>query len=180
MSKRVKGLIVDELRSRYAELDSAVWVEFVGCDGNTNNEFRRELREKELRLEIVKNALFRRAVVDGPLATLGDSLDGPAAIVTGGESAIDAAKVIDEWLSKIGGMKLRGAVLEGEYLDESRVAGLAKMPTKRDMQARIAGIIRAPGANLAAAALAGGGNIAACIKTIIGKLEDGEEIRKSA
>ena len=176
MSRLVKDMITDELRSRYSALDNALWLEIVGVDGDTTNEFRGALRGKQMRVEIVKNSLFRRAVADGPLKPLADALSGPAAIVTGGESLIDVAKLVDEWLSKSKGIKLRGAVLEGEWLDESRVGSLAKMPSKRDLQAKVAAIVLSPGANLAATVLAGGGNIAGCLKTMVEKLEKGEEI----
>ena len=68
-------------------------------------------------------------------------------------------------------------MLEGEWLDEARVAGLSKMPTKRDLQARVAAIILSPGGNVAGAINAGGGNIAGAIKAMIEKIEDGEEIK---
>ena len=171
MSKFVKDLITKELRSRYSQTDNAIWVEMIGIDGITTNQFRRELREKNLRLEVVRNALLRRAVGDGPLSRLADKLDGPAALITGGDSAVEAAKFLDQWLPRLKGMRLRGALLEGEFLDEAAVAGLSKMPTKRDMQARLAGCIRSPGANLASAMLAGGRNIAGCLKSLIEKLE---------
>ncbi|NLG42737.1 MAG: 50S ribosomal protein L10 [Phycisphaerae bacterium] len=171
MSKFVKDLITKELRSRYGETDNAIWVEMIGIDGITTNQFRRELREKNLRLEVVRTALLRRAVGDGPLSRLADKLDGPAALITGGDSAVEAAKFLDQWLPRLKGMRLRGALLEGEFLDEAAVAGLSKMPTKRDMQARLAGYIRSPGANLASAMLAGGRNIAGCLKSLIEKLE---------
>lgn len=171
MSKFVKDLITKELRSRYSQTDNAIWVEMIGIDGITTNQFRRELREKKLRLEVVRNALLRRAVGDGPLSRLADKLDGPAALITGGDSAVEAAKFLDQWLPRLKGMRLRGALLEGEFLDEAAVAGLSKMPTKRDMQARLAGCIRSPGANLASAMLAGGRNIAGCLKSLIEKLE---------
>lgn len=174
MSKMVKDLITKELRSRYSKLDSAIWVEMIGIDGITTNQFRRELREKRLRLEVVRNALFRRAVLDGPLSRLADKLDGPAALITGGDSAVDAAKFIEQWLPRLKGMRLRGALLEGEYLDETAVVGLSKMPTKRDMQARLAGIIRSPGAMLSSAILSGGRNIAGCLKALTEKLEKAE------
>jgi large subunit ribosomal protein L10 len=171
MSKFVKDLITKELRSRYSQTDNAIWVEMIGIDGITTNQFRRELREKKLRLEVVRTALLRRAVGDGPLSRLADKLDGPAALITGGDSAVEAAKFLDQWLPRLKGMRLRGALLEGEFLDEAAVAGLSKMPTKRDMQARLAGCIRSPGANLASAMLAGGRNIAGCLKSLIEKLE---------
>ncbi len=182
MSKLVKEMVTEQLRTRYADVESAVWVEVVGVDGNTTNAMRRDLNEKSMRIEVIKNSLLRRAVGEGPLAPLAAAMCGPAALVTGGESAIDAAKAIEEWIGKLQDkVRLRGALLEGEYLDESRVAGLAKMPTKRDLQAKVVGCFLSPGSNLAGAMLAGGGNIAGCLKAMIEKLEDGETIeRKSA
>jgi len=181
MSKLVKNMITEELRSRYGEVDSALWLEIVGVDGVTTNEFRRELHGKEMRLEVVKNSLFRNAVGDGPLKPLAEALTGPAAIITGGESLIDVGKLVEEWLPKAAkgkGIKMRGAVLDGEWLDEKMVAGLAKMETKQDLQAKIAMIVLSPGGNIASAINSGGGNIAGAIEALIEKLEKGEEIPK--
>jgi large subunit ribosomal protein L10 len=129
MSKPVKELVTKELRSRFAELDSALWVELIGADGITTNEFRRDLRSHNIRLELVKNSLFRRACGDGRLAPLAKVLAGPAALVTGGDSLIEVAKVIEGWLPKIKSLRLRGAMFEGEFFDEQRVAALSKMPS---------------------------------------------------
>lgn len=176
MSKYVKDMISSELQSRYSGLDSALWVELVGADGITTNLFRRELRGKKMRIEMVKNSLFRRAVDAKPLERLGKSIEGPAALVTGGDSLVEVAKVIEQWLPRMKGMKLRGALIEGEYLDERAVQGLAKMPTKRDMQGRVASAILSPGAKIAGAVRAPGANIAGCLKALMAKLEMGEAV----
>jgi large subunit ribosomal protein L10 len=174
MSKLVKNLITENLADRYGTLDSALWVELVGVDGITTNAFRRDLHGRRIRLEIVKTSLFRRAVQQRPLGVLADKVRGPVALVTGGDSLVEVAKAIEEWMPKLSGLKLRGAVLEGQFLDEKAAAGLSRMPTRRDMQARLAAVIRAPGANLAAAILSGGGRIAGCVKGLIEKLEKDE------
>jgi large subunit ribosomal protein L10 len=174
MSKLVKNLITEDLVRRYGNLDSALWVELVGVDGIKTNEFRRQLRARNITLEIVKTALFRRAVEGRPLNGLAKKLGGPAALVTGGDSLIDAAKTIEEWMPKLGGLKLRGASLEGQFLDEKTAAGLSKMPNKRDLLARVAMIIRSPGANLAAAIQSGGARIGGCVKALMEKLEKAE------
>lgn len=182
MSKPVKEMITQELAGRYGQQSNAVWVELVGVDGITTNAFRRDLRARQMRLEVIKTSLFRRACADGPLAPLASALSGPAALVTGGESAIEIAKFLDEWVPKFpkDSFRLRGAMLEGELLDERRAQGLSKMAGKADLQARIVSIVLSPGANVVAAALSGGRNVAGCLKTLIEKLEQGEEIRKSA
>ncbi len=174
MSKYVKDLLTKELRDRYNTLDSALWIDMTGAGGVVTNQFRAELHSKNMRAEIVRNALFKRACGDGPLAELADAMTGPCMLVTGGDSLIDVAKIVDEWAPKIPSLSMRGALLEGEYLDQDRVAGLSKMPSKADLQATIAGIVLAPGGNLAAAVLSGGSNIAGCVKSLIEKLEKGE------
>lgn len=171
MSKPVKDMIARELRSRYGHLDSVLWIELVGADGPTTNQLRGELRRKNMRLEVVKNSLLRRALGDTALAPLARAVDGPTALVSGGPSLPEVARTIEEWLPRIKGLRLRGAVLEGEWIDEKRVGQLSSMPTRRDLQARVASCARAPGANLAAAILSGGGRIAACLKALIEKAE---------
>jgi large subunit ribosomal protein L10 len=175
MSKPVKEMIAHDLASRYADASNAVWIELVGVDGITTNAFRRDLRAKDMHLEVVKTALLKQACAAGPLAKLAAALSGPVALVTGGESAVTVAKVLDEWLPKLPkNLRVRGAVLDGEYLDESRCKDLSRMPTKADLQARIAQIILTPGGNIVAAALAGGQNIGGILKALIEKLEKAE------
>lgn len=171
MSKPVKNLMTKELQGRYAGLDSAVWVDVVGIDGLSTNELRRSLHARKMRLEVVKTALFRRAVAGTPMARLGDAVSGPVGLITGGDSPIEVAKLLEEWAPKLKTLKLRGALLEGEYISEAQVGQLSKMPTKRDMQGRVASCARAPGANLAGAIKSGGGKVAGCLKALIEKLE---------
>jgi len=105
MSKFVKDLITKELRSRYSQTDNAIWVEMIGIDGITTNQFRRELREKKLRLEVVRNALLRRAVGDGHGEIHPALLDLVDQLVAAG---LDGAGLL-------GGLGIRVAA-EGDYL----------------------------------------------------------------
>lgn len=173
MSKVVKSLIAKELTGRYASATDAVWVEMLGIDGLMTNEFRRSLRSKNMRLEVVKTSLFRRALKDRPIAKLADLMKGPSALVTGEVSAVEVAKHLEEWAPKFpkDSFRLRAALLEGELIAESQVADLSKMPTRRDLQARVAGMLMSPGGRVAASILSGGSGIAGCIKALIDKLE---------
>lgn len=177
MSKLVKELITKELTARYGTTTDAVWIEMLGVGGVQTNEFRRSLRSKQMRLEIVKTALLRRACASGPMAKLADQLTGPAALVTGGSSAIDVAKLLDEWAPKFpkkSVFRMRAALLEGELIDESQVKDLSKMPSRRDLQGRVASMLLSPGGKLVSALLSPGGNIAGCVKALIEKLEKAE------
>lgn len=180
MSKLVKELITRELAQRYGGQRNAVWVELRGLDGITTNEFRRDLRAHQMRLEVVKTALLRRACAEGPFAALARQVQGPVALVTGGESAIDVARRLEEWRPKLPDkLRLRGALLEGEFLDEDQVQHLARMPGRRELQGRLAVAVLAPGGRIAGALVAPGGSLAGCLKTLIDRLEKGEPLAKA-
>ena len=96
MSKFVKALVTEELRSRYADVTSACVVDLTGLDVAAQEKLRRTLRAKTARLEVLKNSLARRAFAGGPLDSLGKALDGPCALVTSRESLIEVARLLIE------------------------------------------------------------------------------------
>lgn len=180
MSKPVKEMIARDLASRYASETNAVWIELVGVDGITTNEFRRDLRARHMAMEVVKTALLKRACAQGPMAKLTAAMSGPVALLTGGDSAVAIGKMLAEWSPKFPkNLRVRGAVLDGEYLDEAQVKDLANMPTRGDLQARVVQIILTPGGNVVASALAAGRNVAGILKALVEKLEKSEPVAAS-
>jgi ribosomal protein L10 len=93
-------------------------------------------------------------------------LVGPNALVTGGDSIVDAAKAVAEWGKKTGLLKIRGGVVEGEALKADAAAALATMPGRRELHQEVAGLALAPGGRIAAALNGPGGVIAGCVKAI--------------
>ena len=171
MSKRVKDLVTEELRSRYEGVDSVLLVDPTGIDANTNNAMRGDLRSKSVRLEVIKNSLARRAFAGGALEPLASLLEGPNALVTGGDSIVDAAKVVADWGKKIGLLNIRGAVVEGEVLGAGEASELAKMPGRRELHQQVVGLALSPGARVAAALTGAGAVIAGCVEAMIDKAE---------
>ncbi|MEW6250503.1 MAG: 50S ribosomal protein L10 [Planctomycetota bacterium] len=181
MSKPIKQMITANLAERYAAADNAVWVELLGVDGVTTNEFRRALRGRHMHLEVVKTSLFKRACNGRPMARLADRVKGPVALVTGGESAVDIGKLLDEWFGKLAkNLRVRGALLEGEYLDEQQCKTLSSLPTRVDLQARVVSIVLTPGSRVIGAALGPGRRIAGILKSLIEKLEKAEPAAPTA
>ncbi len=59
MSKQVKNLITNEIASRIKDLDAVGVINPRGINAIKNNLIRRRLREKGLRMTVVKNTLAR-------------------------------------------------------------------------------------------------------------------------
>jgi len=174
MSKPLKNLITQELKTRYDGLDSLLIVNPIGIEANDTVELRRGLREKNIRMEVVKNSMLKRALIGTTLEVVSEILEGPCAIVSGGDSIVDAAREIVEWSKKFPTLEFRGAVVEGQLLDTQAAKELAKMPTRPELMGQVVQLAQSPGARLAGALISPAAKIAGCIKTLQEKLEQAE------
>jgi large subunit ribosomal protein L10 len=173
MSKYVKGLLQGELENRFSDVSDFLVVETKGVGGNDNNEMRGALREKGIRLSVVKNSMMRRASTAMDMADAVDLfLAGPCTVAFGGDSVVDVAKEIADWAKKLDAVEIRGAFVDGKAVDASDAKSLAKMKSRAELQGDIVMLANSPGSNLAGALAGPGGVIAGCIESLIEKLEE--------
>jgi large subunit ribosomal protein L10 len=167
MSKQVKDLITKELTTRLKELEGVAVINPRGIDGNKNHGIRRRLREKGMRMTVVKNNLARRAVEGGKLQGFDKLLDGPSAVIYGEASAAQIARQLMEEKKKDDTLELRGVFFDGEtYIGEKGVEQVSKLPTREEAIANVLAAILGPGRKLAAAIKGPGGKLGAILKTI--------------
>lgn len=173
MSKYVKELLQAELEQTIAgdEIRDFMVVRVKGVGGVDNNVMRGALKEKGIRLLVVRNALFRRALRKHEMDGAAPLFNGPTAIVYGGDSVVDVAKEMMDWAKKLAPVEITGAFLDGVVLDAAGAADLSKMPTRRELQGRISSCVTSPGAGVAGAVMGPAGAIAGCLKSIIEKAE---------
>jgi len=165
MSKFVKGLLTEEIRQAFDGVSSACVVELTGLNVKQQEKLRKDLRAKSARVRIVKNSIARRAFEGGPLAPLGQSLEGPCALVTTQQSVVDVAKMLMEAAKEFKKLKLKKAIFEGDA-SLLTIEQLAKMKGKRELLGEVAMLIVSPGRAIAGCLRAPQGKLAGCIKTL--------------
>src|SRR5688572_31210404 len=95
MSKKVKSLLEKDIAKRLDGIDGVAVINPRGINATKNNLIRRKLREKGLRMTVVKNTLAKRAVDDGSkLKGFDKLLDGPSAVIYGEASVSTIARLI--------------------------------------------------------------------------------------
>jgi large subunit ribosomal protein L10 len=166
MSKYVKNLVSDHIRSRLDGVEEAILVDVIGLEANANNQLRGKLEEKNISLMVVKNSLAARATADTPLASMFEGLVGTAAICWGGEDIVSLAK---EVVGLAGDKQYeqfvpRGGVLEGDALTAEQVIEVSKWPNRAEQLSILAGQILGPGSQLAAQIVGPGSTLASQIK----------------
>jgi large subunit ribosomal protein L10 len=179
MSKPVKEMLVREYEAKLDGIDEAAVISLRGVDGESNTKIRSDLREKDIRVTIVRNKLFGRAFADKPIGALTEVLSGSNALVYGAESVVEVAREIVELVKQFPEIELKGAVLDGElYEGEAGVEKLSKFPTRDEAIAQDVTLILSPARNLMGALKGPGGRLAGIIKAVEEKLEGGQEIAK--
>ena len=134
MSKYLKELITDELKGRFEGVSDALLVNVIGMEANSNVELRKALREKDIKLMVVKNSLATRATEGTALAPAFEGAEGTIAVVWGGEDVVLLAKEV----VRLAGEKKyepfapKGGVMDGATLSADDVTAVSKWPSRAE------------------------------------------------
>jgi large subunit ribosomal protein L10 len=173
MSKYVKDLITKDLRNRLDGVEDALLVDVIGMKNEKTVQLRQRLRQKNIRLMVVKNSLARRATEGTRLAAAFESTVGTLALVWGGEDVISLAKeiVAISEMKEYEPFKPKGGAMEGQPLSADQVKQVSRWPSRQEQLSILSGQILSPGAKLSSQLLGPGAKLASQIKK---KGEDGE------
>jgi ribosomal protein L10 len=166
MSKFVKNLMIQDIARRLDGVDDAVLVDVIGMDANQTVVLRKQLREKDIHLLVVKNSLARRATEGTPLSVAFDSAEGSLAVVWGGEDFVSLVKEVTglDKDKQYAHFEARGGVMDGESLTADKVKEISKWPNRQQQLSILMGQILSPGAQLLSQLNAPGGALASQIE----------------
>jgi large subunit ribosomal protein L10 len=175
MSKPVKALIEKELSNRFKDIDSVAVINPRGINAIKNNLIRRKLRDKGLRMTVVKNSLVKRATAKTKLGGFEKLLDGPSAVIYGKASISTIARLLLDEKKADEKIELRGIYFDGEvYVGDDGIKKVSKFPTREEAIGILVAAMLSPARKLAAALKAPGGKLGAILKTIEEKAKEKE------
>ena len=119
MSKYVKELMMDQLRSDLDGSRSLLILDLKGLDAIAEHQFRRDLRKKSIRLRVLKNSLARRVFSEMGMDGLSKYLEGPSVVVWGGDGVAELAKEISTQVKTLKKPEIKGGAVDG-VVDRAR------------------------------------------------------------
>jgi large subunit ribosomal protein L10 len=134
------------------------------------SDLRRQLRQREVELEVTKNTLLREAAHRNNLMELDELFVGPTAVafIYGDEPT--GTKTLNDFFrtARVGEIK-SGILKGGRRLTAEQFARLAELPSRQMLLAQIAGLLQSPMAQLAALLNAPAQQLAYALQALIDK-----------
>lgn len=172
MSKRIKEMLVADLRGRLGDHRDFIVVDSSRLDGVTGNSLRLKLRKQNIRVLGVKNSLARKALGEMGLAGLEAYLAGPSSLIYGGPDIVALSKEIAKWAKDLEPLQIKGGMIDGVPLSPAEVDSLSKSPSREELLGKIVMLMLSPGAQLAAALVGTGGVLSGQMKSLGDKAAD--------
>ena len=113
MSKYVKEMMMDQLRSELGDDRSVLIIDLKDLDAQAEFQLRRDLRKKSIKLKVLKNSLARRVFADLGIEGLSQYLTGASAAAWGGEGVAELAKEISQQVKTLKKPVIKGGVVDG-------------------------------------------------------------------
>lgn len=147
MNKEVlqaKTEVVSEIVERAKTNKAIVVMTYHGLKVSDLETLRRALKAENGCLSVYKNSLVERAADELGYTELKDVLSGPNAVVFF-EDAVKGLKVVTKFAKKNSeSVTIKGAVIEGQFVDVKTVNELAKLPGKEGLLSMFLSVLQAP------------------------------------
>ena len=118
--------------------------DYKGMTMPETDAFKKLLRGADARVKVVKNSILGRISGELGVGDLGSSLTGPTAMIFGAGDVVEVAKILKKFSAEKNKPAVKGGVLEGTVLSAEDVGELAKLPGKKELQAKLVGTLAAP------------------------------------
>lgn len=143
-AKQQKQLIIDEIKEKLENAQSAVVIDYMGITVEEADKMRKKLREANVDYTVYKNTLMKRAIAGTEFEPLSDVLEGPSAIAISTEDATAPARVLNGIIKDIKKMEFKAGVVEGTFYDKAGIEVIAEIPSREELIAKFMGSIQSP------------------------------------
>jgi len=139
-----KKAIVAEVAEIVTSTSSVIAAEYRGLTVDKLTELRKQARESDVVMRVIKNSLARRAFEGTDYACLNDSLTGPLVLAFSQEDPAAAARIFNDFVKENDKLIVKSIALGDRLMDASQLGTLAKMPTRDQALGMLAGVMQAP------------------------------------
>ncbi len=139
-----KKYLVEEVSRHLSKSDYLFLADYRRITVAEVSELRRSLSEEAAEFHVVKNSILNVAAREKELPDLREHLQGPVAIVVGGENPSAVAKVLKKFFKEKEKVQIKGGVWGDRMLTAEEIDRLAELPPFDVLRAQLLGLLNTP------------------------------------
>jgi len=147
ITKEKKKKILEELAEKISRQKSIVFADITKLKTKDLYVLRKRVKEGRGEAKVVKKTLLRLALEKHGIKIDEEKLIGQILAIFGYEDEVLPAKVAFEFSKTNENFKIKGGIIQNQFLEKEKIEEIAKLPTKEELLARIVSQISAPISN---------------------------------
>jgi len=147
MIRSEKEAAVASIREGFAEMSSAVFLDYAGLTVEQVDSLRNKFRERGVKYKVLKNTLIKKALADESyIERLSEkALKGMTGVALSFEEPSAAARIVKDFVKDNEKLTIKAGLMDGEVLDAKAVENqLATLPSKDEARATLLAQLMAP------------------------------------
>lgn len=144
-----KAVIVEEVTEKFKAAASVVIVDYRGLTVDEVTALRKQLRDANVEIRVIKNSILSRAAKAAGLEGLDEVFTGPTAVAFSNDDVVAPAKIIDAFAQEAKALEIKGGIIEGKVSTLEEVVALAKLPSREGLLSMLLSVLQAPVRNVA-------------------------------
>lgn len=135
----MKEAKVKELAEQIKGSNLVLLVDYRGTNVADDTKLRKDLREANGDLKVIKNNIIKRALDLNKESGLDNVLEGPTAMVSAKDDYLQPLKAVYKFSKDHENYKIKGGIIDGEIKSVEEIITLAKLPSREELLAKLAG-----------------------------------------
>jgi len=136
-----KEELVKALAERMKSAKVIILTDYRGINVADVTKLRADLRNTNSEYKVIKNNIIKRALDMNGESALDDLLTGPTAVLMGDEDYLEPSKVLYNFAKDNDFYKIKGGIIDGKVMTAEEIITLAKLPSKQELLAKLAGAL---------------------------------------
>ena len=132
---------VNNLAADLKDASLVLLVDYRGINVEDVTKLRKEVREANAEYRVIKNNIIKRALNVNGETGLDNLLEGPTALITSKEDYLAPTKAIYNFAKHNEFYKIKGGIIEGKVMTAEEIITLAKLPSRQELLAKLAGAL---------------------------------------
>ena len=143
-----KKAIVAEVNETATSAMSLVIADARGCTVDDMTALRKDARENQIMLRVVRNTLAKRAFEGTEYECVSETLSGPSLFGFSMEDPGAAARLFKDFAKEHSAFEVKALAVGGQLLGAEQIDVLAKLPTREQALSLLMSVMQAPATKL--------------------------------